>query len=235
MADPAVKPLKRKVLRDTVYESLIDLLMSGDLEPGAALSIDALAQQLGVSPTPVREALVHLERTGLVTRAALRGYRVAPPMDADMIAQLCDARILIETGALELAMRYAAEMAPELARAHAAHERAARKVDGTSPTRAALVAYRKYLDADWAFHRTIFNFSRNSYLLATADTLPAHLHQLRQSATKGIRDVQLAVSEHATVLAAVQAGDADAAIAALRHHLEQVKVRSLAGAGTPDS
>lgn len=229
MTAAMVKPLKRKVLRDTVYDSLIDLLMSGEVAPGAALNIDGLAQQLGVSPTPVREALVHLERTGLVTRAALRGYRVAPPLSPDQIAQLCDARILIEVGALELAMPRAAEMAPELARAQAEHERTAAKVRGARPTKTALIAYRNYLDADWTFHRTIFNYSRNSYLLATSDTLQAHLHQLRQSVTRGIHDTDLAVAEHAAVLVAVQENDTQAALAALRHHLEQVKVRSLAG------
>ena len=64
MAQPRVRPLERKVLRDTVYESLVDMLMSGALLPEAPLSIDGLASELAVSPTPVREALVHLERTG---------------------------------------------------------------------------------------------------------------------------------------------------------------------------
>ena len=95
-ANPRMKPLERKVLRDTVYESLVDMLMSGTLAPGASLSIDGLASGLAVSPTPVREALVQLERTGLVFREPLRGYRVAPLLDTDQVAQLCDARAIVE-------------------------------------------------------------------------------------------------------------------------------------------
>lgn len=229
MTQAVVKPLKRKVLRDTVYDSLVDLLMSGELEPGAALSIDSLAQQLGVSPTPVREALVHLERTGLVTRAALRGYRVAPPLDADQIAQLCDARIILELGALDLAFEQVDQLATELTKAHAELERAAAKLSGVEPTKKSLIAYRQYLDADWAFHRVIHQLTGNSYLIESTGNLPAHLHQLRKSVTRGIHDTDLAVAEHAAVLAAVQDEDKSAALAALRNHLEQVKVRSLTG------
>lgn len=50
MAQPRVRPLERKVLRDTVYESLVDMLMSGALLPEAPLSIDGLASELAVSP-----------------------------------------------------------------------------------------------------------------------------------------------------------------------------------------
>ena len=120
-ANPRMKPLERKVLRDTVYESLVDMLMSGTLAPGASLSIDGLASGLAVSPTPVREALVHLERTGLVFREPLRGYRVAPLLDTDQVAQLCDARAIVELGALELAFQNADDLAEDLAKALVAH------------------------------------------------------------------------------------------------------------------
>ncbi|NLA29071.1 MAG: GntR family transcriptional regulator [Propionibacterium sp.] len=55
MAQTKVRPLERKVLRDTVYETLVDMLMSNTLAPETPLSIDALANELAVSPTPVRE------------------------------------------------------------------------------------------------------------------------------------------------------------------------------------
>ena len=67
--------LTRKVLRDDVHDALLQMLLRGRFAPGESLSIDHVARQLGVSPTPVREALVELEHTGLVTRAALRGFR----------------------------------------------------------------------------------------------------------------------------------------------------------------
>ena len=67
--------IERRGLRDHVYDHILQLLLSGDAAPGERLSIDTIARQLDVSPTPVREAMVQLERTGLVTREALKGYR----------------------------------------------------------------------------------------------------------------------------------------------------------------
>ena len=56
--------LTRTALRDSVYEMLLDMLLSGKFPPGTAVSIERMARDLDVSPTPVREALVHLDRTG---------------------------------------------------------------------------------------------------------------------------------------------------------------------------
>jgi len=78
----------RKVLRDGVFNQLVEMLLGDRLTPGAGLNIDGLARELGVSPTPVREALVQLEHTGLVSRVALRGYRVSAPLTPDEIGQV---------------------------------------------------------------------------------------------------------------------------------------------------
>ena len=95
--------IERRGLRDHVYERILQLLLSGEAVPGRRLSIDTIARQLEVKQTPVREALVQLERTGLVTREALRGYRVAPPLGLDQLRELFDARIMLETHATRLA------------------------------------------------------------------------------------------------------------------------------------
>ena len=81
------------------------MLTSGRLEPDAPLGIDRLAHDLGVSPTPVREALARLEHTGLVVRRANRGYRVAPPMSSEQVAELVDARVVLECAAVERAIK----------------------------------------------------------------------------------------------------------------------------------
>src|SRR5690606_41447666 len=86
----------RQVLADRVYEELLAALIDGRFEADAALSIDGIARDLGVSPTPVREALARVEHTGMVRRAALKGYRVAPLMTAEEHGQLVAVRKLIE-------------------------------------------------------------------------------------------------------------------------------------------
>ena len=66
-------PIAARGLGDDVHDALLTMLTSGRLEPDAPLGIDRLAHDLGVSPTPVREALARLEHTGLVVRRANRG------------------------------------------------------------------------------------------------------------------------------------------------------------------
>ena len=69
--------VERRALRDGVYDVLLELLLANGVAPGASLSIEGLARDLGVSPTPVREALGQLEHTGLVTRAPLAELETA--------------------------------------------------------------------------------------------------------------------------------------------------------------
>src|SRR5438046_10671229 len=69
---------QRQVLADDVYEAVKALVMDHVIAPGARVSIDGLARELGVSQTPIREALARLEPDGLVTKAPLRGDSASP-------------------------------------------------------------------------------------------------------------------------------------------------------------
>ena len=70
--------------------------MDADLQPGMRLSIDGLARELQVSPTPVREALFRCEAEGLVVRRPNAGYTVAPLLDREGLLNLYDIRLLLE-------------------------------------------------------------------------------------------------------------------------------------------
>jgi DNA-binding GntR family transcriptional regulator len=228
----APRRLARKVLRDDVHDVVLEMLLEG-VEPGASLSIDGLARELGVSPTPVREALVRLEHTGLVTRTALRGYRVAPPLDAGQMAELMDARELVEVAAVARAGDHLAELLPHLRAAHARHtEIAARLADQGSDARAAAV--RAYSDADWAFHVAIADASGNRYLAQVLAGLGFHAHRMRQDVGRGVSDAEEAVREHAAVLAALEVHDVGAATEAMRAHMRQVRARAVADAPATD-
>jgi DNA-binding GntR family transcriptional regulator len=221
--------LERRGLRDRVYDLILEMLLEGDVEPGSRLSIDTLAKQLDVSPTPVREAMVQLERTGLVTREALKGYRVAPPLGPDQLSELFDARLMLEVEATRLVAPRAAEVVDDLREAHRRHtETAERLVEamehgGDVPVRTT----HEYFDADSAFHRVIFEASGNRYLLAMQEDLGAMTHRLRQAVLRGTSDVREARMEHSRVLDAFERGDTEAAVAAMRAHIEGVRTRSV--------
>ena len=91
--------IDRRGLRDQVYDRLLDMLLSNTMKPGERLGIETLAARLNVSPTPVREAMVQMERTGLVTRQGFKGYRVAAPLTEVQVIELMDAREMLEVQA----------------------------------------------------------------------------------------------------------------------------------------
>jgi DNA-binding GntR family transcriptional regulator len=224
----APQTIERRGLRDHVYERILQLLLSGDVPPGARLSIDTIARQLQVSPTPVREAMVQLERTGLVTREALKGYRVAPPLDAGQLAELFEARLMLETTATRLATPAGPDMLAELRAAEDRHRRAGHDViermRGGIPDVALTTAY---FALDAAFHDVVLAHCGNHYIREMSSSLGAQLHRMRQSFEHGVTDVREAIAEHEAIVDAFAGGDPAAPEAAMRRHIEQVRARSL--------
>ena len=228
---PSRVQVQRKVLRDGVFDRLVEMLLGDSFAPGANLNIDGLARELGVSPTPVREALVQLEHTGLVSRIALRGYRVSAPLTTDEISQLNDARRIVELGALDIALREPDTLKPLLEEAQRQHlEVVASMTDSPAPDHEVerIAAYRRFYDADWAFHFTIMQHANNQYVLQMAGLLGSHIHRMRQSVELGLRDMTEATAEHGRILRALQDDDPARTMQAMRAHLDAVRSRSLA-------
>jgi len=218
--------LERRGLRDRVYELVLDMLMSSDIEPGSRLSIDTVARDLHVSPTPVREALVQLERTGLVTREAHKGYRVAPPISDGQLEALFDARLVLEGGATGLAAQHAETLVPLLEEALIEHRAVAERVQAASAHGDIPVdMLREYFEVDWKFHHEIFQSTNNPFLIDMSEAISTRVHRMRQTLSSGVTDAGDAVLEHSAIVAAFSAGS-NAAAAAMRDHIEKVRGRS---------
>ncbi|MGW4728314.1 GntR family transcriptional regulator [Streptomyces shenzhenensis] len=227
------RQLSRSSLRDGVYDAVLEMLLSDEFTPGQSLGIDAVARMLGVSPSPVREALAELEHTGLITRAALRGYTVAQPLSREQMAELLAARAVLETAAVAGVFPVDAALVGLLRKAHTEHMAAGRQVldsvTGDDGSRN-LSTVRAYYDADQAFHLILLENCGNRYLLSMSKSLSPHLHRLRQQISSGDNDVEEATHEHGRILAAVERGDSAAAQEAMRDHLDAVRRRALAEA-----
>ena len=220
--------IERRGLRDRVYERVLQLLLSGEVAPGARLSIDTLARQLDVSPTPVREAMVHLERTGLVTREALKGYRVAPPLGAEQLRELFDARMMLEVEAARLATPAESDMLDELRDAENEHRRSGELViEAIHAGINDVELTTAYFAADAAFHEVVFQHCGNRYLRQMSESLGAQLHRMRQSMVHGVTDVREAIAEHEAIREAFLAGDPEQPARMMRAHIEGVRGRSL--------
>lgn len=222
--------IDKKNLRDDVYTIVLNALMSGQYAPGEHLAIDRVARELDVSPTPVREALVHLEQTGLVERVALRGYRVARPLSQEQIRQLIDIRRVLEVAAAERAYG-APGLVPALTKAHKHHREEALKLE--KKERQGMLKpedFYAYFDADWDFHQTIFDRCGNVYISKTVQDLAFNIHRMRQSVARNDSDGLIAVQEHEAILHAFESGDVDDARRAVNAHLDGVLERSMGDA-----
>jgi DNA-binding GntR family transcriptional regulator len=190
-------------LRDEVYRQVLDRIHRGDLPAGARLRDAELASQLGVSRTPVREALLRLAREGVLDSSMGRGFRVRS-LDASELEEV--GAIL---GALEsLALRLSAEPPPDRLDRLAELDRRLEQTRGD-----AVVC----LDIEDEWHRTLLEGCPNRRLLE----LIASLRQVpRRYLAAFMRDagrLSLSTLPHTKIIHALRDGGRDSAAAVFEH------------------
>jgi DNA-binding GntR family transcriptional regulator len=216
--DTASQPLfttfrARPNVRDEIRETLRAAVISGKLRPGHVFSAPSLAQEFGVSVTPVREALLDLVREGHVEAVRNRGFRVIElsPAQLDHITEV---RILLEVPAVRMAASAGAEPAVTdrlLALADAIVEAAQRKD---------LIAY---VTADIEFHLAVIALAGNPELVELVRSLRAksRIYGLQTLAETG--RLLPSSREHAELVRLIEAGDPDGAEHLMRQHLAHVR------------
>jgi len=198
----------RQPLVDDVHDVLVDMLMNHTLPPGARLNIDALARTLGVSPTPVREALARTEAAGLVVKERNRGYAVAPLIGLDELHALMDFRLLVEPHAAGQAAERAGEEQAQ-ALLDYAHSGGSGADDPT--------ASRLDMLYDAQFHDMIAELAGNPWLRESLSRLRSHLHMYRLYHHAG--QAAATKPEHVRIAEAIVARDPEAARSAMTQHL----------------
>jgi DNA-binding GntR family transcriptional regulator len=209
-------PLAIASVVDQVYAAIRDRIARGSLERGARIHQEELADDLGVSRTPVREALRRLAAEGLVEMRTNRGARVADVAQDDMRSAYA-ARLVIEPGAARLA---AAARPP----APLAHMRAA-----LSAQRRAIPDVRRSFDANREFHISLVQASDNGFLLQFVQRLwVARIGEViyeRQHETP--ERMSLDADEHERILDAIEAGNGRRAESLTRRHVADSMQRSI--------
>ncbi len=198
-----------RALVGEVYNAILDRITSLEIVPGARINMDTLARELGVSPTPVREALSRLEAEGLVLKTHLVGHRALPQLTREQVEQLFELRLLIEpAGAAMAARNLTSPLRATLARLHV-HMSGA---PGEPPP-----TYSEFARKDAEFHAVIAEASGNAFLADALAKLRTHVHIFRL--VSHTRVTTEAIGEHADLLAALERGDAAASRRLMRDHI----------------
>lgn len=203
-------------LRDVVATELRRQILDGRLRQGERLVEDRLAEQLGVSRNPIREALRMLEAEGFLDVTARRGCFVAT-LSADQADDLFQVRLAMEPLGARLAARDVGDPRNASGARIARMEEILAEVE-TNPGGKALDTLS---DLHTELHSLIFEMTGNSYLIAIAIPMVKRGQWLlRQNAP--LRS-PAAWSQHHELIAAIQAGDPDLAEAVARHHVLRMR------------
>jgi DNA-binding GntR family transcriptional regulator len=200
---------------DRVREALLEAILDGRLRQGAPLVERELSTWLGVSKTPIREALKQLRSSGLVVATAYQGMSVRT-LDAGTVRDVSGARSVVEPEAARQAV--VSRGARPAAAARQALEEAAALLEAGQPAQLGLINRR--------FHRELYAECGNELLIDFLDKLQGLNAFIATAGWRASATYESEWREHSAVLSAYEAGDAELAARLLRDHIE----RSAAGA-----
>lgn len=204
-------------LRDVVFNTLRQAILRGELQPGERLMEIQLAKRLGVSRTPVREAIRKLELEGLVLMVPRKGAEVAEITRQDL-EDVLEVRAALE----ELAVKNACdlitdEQLQELKKAAGEFKRTLEGAD--------LIACA---EADMKFHEIIYGATNNRRLIQMLNNLREQMYRYRMECLKDKRTHKILLEEHDAIRRALKKHDKAKAGNAIRNHIDNQRRSILA-------
>jgi DNA-binding GntR family transcriptional regulator len=196
---------------ESVLEAIKHLILIGDLRSGTPLVETELAERLGVSKTPVREALRTLAGSGLVTISPYKGVAVRI-VDRELARAVYDMRLLVEPAATA---RTAASGLGDWSAAAAALDRADTAADGAERSL-----------ANRAFHRAVYAGCGNPILVKVLDDLQDQTALVSSMVWSTMHSWEQEAAEHRAILRACEAGQADVVRDLMRGHISSFVARS---------
>lgn len=204
---------KPKSLTLLALENIRQGITTGAYALGSPLYEKHLAKEFGISKTPVREALVQLQREGLVVVMPHSGTFVFETATGE-VSELCELRLILETNALQLAMqRQGVRLIAELDAILAAMREALKKKQ--------VVRYR---DLDAQFHKAFFEHCGNSYLTASYSLIEAKVQTLRVNLITPLpRLAALSMDEHVQITNELREADVGKSLKVLSEHIKRAR------------
>ncbi len=196
-------------LRDVVFNTLRDAILRGDMKPGERLMEMHLANKLGVSRTPIREAIRMLEQEGLAVTIPRKGAQVAKMTEKDL-QDVLEIRDSLDELAVSMACeRMTEDQLVELKKAMKDFELATKSHDA-----------RKICEADEDFHNVIYQMADNPKLENIVLNLREQMYRYRYEYIKGTESNQQLIEEHASIIEGFERRDADFVKSIMHTHLE---------------
>lgn len=199
-----------KSLSQVAYDGILNLILTGKYRPGYPLKEDELATELGISRTPIREALARLEREGIILKSG-RSY-VVIPMTKEDVVQLYEVRIPLEAEAARLASVRASPQEIEEIMKVIDSIKKAKGVD--DPLELASLNGR--------FHELVVAASHNKYLEEILRNVRTRLKIVRVTLFTGSQRKEEEVKEHEEISIAIKERKAEEAYAKMKEHEENV-------------
>jgi DNA-binding GntR family transcriptional regulator len=189
-------------------QEIEDAIIAGDFAPGARLDEASLAERYGVSRTPIREALHQLGAAGLVEVRPRRGAVVSAPRPQKLL-EMFETMAELEAACGRLAARRLT--AEDEAALRSSHASCAEAAHGGN--------LELYYDENQAFHRAIYQASRNGFLAEQALALQRRLSAYRRTQLRARNRIPQSLKEHDAILRAILTGDEERAARLLREHV----------------
>jgi len=206
------RPIRPEPAADRAYAATKELVLSGDLPGGHLLSEGDIAERLGMSRTPVREAFLRLQAEELLQLIPKRGA-VVVPVPAGEADDVLDAREAVETAAVRRLLRRPGDVPATVDRLRAAIERQREQAEAGDLAGVA--------DADEAFHRTIVDAGGNRLTARFYAGLADRQRRMSMHAlAPRPQQVAVVLAEHAELVDAIEARDADRFAVLLPAHLD---------------
>ena len=194
-------------LREKVVDQLRIEIVSGEMPPGTVCSVPSLARTLGISTTPIREALLQLTSDGLLQPMRNRGFRVVDP-SLDELRGIFEVRTQLETSAFRKLVRMGAR---DLAKVQALADAIAEAVEtGDVP---------RYLAADRAFHAELLALAGNEVLADIVLRLRDRMRLYGIRSSDGLARQRASVLEHYRIIDVIKQGLEDEAETLMTGHI----------------
>lgn len=196
--------IRPQPLRDQLRDIILDRIVSGELEPGANINENDIAEQLEVSRTPVREALLKLQAEKLVNSRAGRGFYVSP-LVADEAEELYEAIGVLESAALEIAGGPAKQVFPQLRELN-------RKREGARDDA------RENLELDLEWHRLLLSSLENSLIKELIEQLKIRFLRYELTYMHSPERIEVALEDHRRIIDYLKNDRIEDAAVVLRRH-----------------